>query len=67
MSPASGKNFAGCPEFECEGSGPCDSCSDTIYGCCPDGVSPAQGKDFEGCPDPDATTEGTVGGWLFMC
>ena len=52
----------GCSEFECEGSGPCDSCGDTVYGCCPDGVSAAQGKDFEGCPDSDATTEEAVGG-----
>lgn len=53
-------------EFECEGSGPCDSCNETMFGCCPDGVTPAQGKDDEGCPDPDATTEEPIGGHLFL-
>ncbi|KAK7071508.1 hypothetical protein SK128_019084, partial [Halocaridina rubra] len=51
ISPASGENFAGCSEFECEGSGPCDSCKDTVFGCCPDGVLAAQGPKFEGCKD----------------
>ncbi|XP_066977995.1 papilin isoform X16 [Macrobrachium rosenbergii] len=49
VSQASGENFAGCPEFECEGSGPCESCSDTRYGCCPDGVAAALGPNYEGC------------------
>ena len=52
-------------EYECEGSGPCDSCNDTKFGCCPDGVSAAQGKDFEGCPDPDTTTEEPMGRHCF--
>ncbi|XP_064108154.1 papilin-like isoform X7 [Macrobrachium nipponense] len=49
VSQASGENFAGCPEFECEGSGPCETCSDTRYGCCPDGVAAAVGPNYEGC------------------
>jgi hypothetical protein len=28
-----------------------DECSETVYGCCPDGVSAAIGPDFEGCTD----------------
>ncbi|XP_068234682.1 papilin isoform X9 [Palaemon carinicauda] len=49
VSPASGENFAGCSDFECEGSGPCETCKETIFGCCPDGVAAAVGPNFEGC------------------
>jgi len=26
-------------------------CSETVYGCCPDGISFASGPDFEGCSE----------------
>ena len=59
MTPATGENNKGC--FTCEsdmdgsgsgsgsGDGVCDSCDDTKFGCCPDGLRQAKGPDGEGC------------------
>lgn len=46
---ATGPNFQGC--FVCEGSGECDSCNDTTYGCCPDNLRAASGPNFQGCEE----------------
>ena len=64
MTPASGPNNQGC--FQCEssgdmegsgsgsgsgGMGECDSCDDTKFGCCPDGLRAAKGPMGEGCEE----------------
>lgn len=49
MTPATGPSFQGC--YECiEGSGECDSCLETAYGCCADNVTAATGPNMIGCP-----------------
>jgi len=64
MTPAQGANNKGCfqCESEVEGSGSessgsggneCDSCDDTKFGCCSDGLRAAQGPDGEGCETLD--------------
>lgn len=47
---ATGPKYGGC--FDCDHSGPCDSCNDTKWGCCPDEISQASGPNYEGCDLP---------------
>lgn len=49
MTSAMGPNFKGC--FMCEGSGECDTCKETAFGCCPDNVRAATGPNFQGCEE----------------
>ena len=64
MTAAKGANNKGCfqCEAEVEGSGSgsgsgaggeCDSCDDTKFGCCPDGLRAAMGTNGEGCETID--------------
>lgn len=52
---AQGKKYQGC--FECEGSGECNSCKDTKYGCCPASERAATGPFFQGCEGLCAKTK----------
>ncbi|KAK6040480.1 hypothetical protein COOONC_22014 [Cooperia oncophora] len=46
VTPAEGKNNAGCPTFTL------GSCNETEYGCCHDDVTLARGPNLEGCGEP---------------
>ena len=35
-----------------------DDCSQSVYGCCPDGVTEASGPDYAGCQQKDAIPHG---------
>uniref|UniRef100_A0A0K0FAQ1 Papilin (inferred by orthology to a D. melanogaster protein) n=1 Tax=Strongyloides venezuelensis TaxID=75913 RepID=A0A0K0FAQ1_STRVS len=54
-TPATGKNFEGCPQFVL------GSCADTEHGCCLDNVTLSRGPNLEGCGDP------TCAASLFGC
>jgi len=35
-----------------------DDCGQSLYGCCPDGITEATGADYEGCQQKDAIPHG---------